>query len=194
VRVFVLTLALAAIAWAQPAKMWRLEVQLVRVPASHSGLATCQILDDGEWTSHLRAGHAQILESGSLLGAQNRDGLSMVGGKVPIGYHDPRTGSYQVQYIDSGWKVDAKINEHKPGVLEVECVTSHALLAGDSPAGMPEQDVLRFNSFVLLKPGQTALVGAARGRLSSQYVKKVLPSQPISESDTILFALTVSKP
>ena len=122
------------------------------------------------------------------------ESLSFVGGKVPIGYNDPRTGSYQVIYIDTGWKIDAKVAEDRPGVWEVECQAEQALLTGDSPAGLPEQDALKFNSVCLLKPGQTALVGAGRGRISSQFTKQVLPKETISESDTVLFALTVRQP
>ncbi len=192
-RRLILLLALTLAAGAQSA-LWKLEVQVVRVPAAHERLARCQTWEAGEWADLLGSGKVQVMESGSVLGGLNRDSLSFTGGKIPIGFRDPRVDGYQVQYIDTGWKIDAKLTEFKPGLLRVECRTVHAALTGDTAAGLPEQDVLLCNSEALLKPGQVAVVAAGRGRISSQYIKKILPQEQFAEGDTLMFALTVTKP
>lgn len=175
--------------------LWKLEVQIVRVPAAQARLAACQTWEVAEWNELLRSGRLAVMESGSLICSLNRDSLAMVGGKIPIGYRDPRVDGYQVQYIDTGWKIDAKLDETgQPGVLKVECRTQHSALSGDSAAGLPEQDTLLFQSTVQLKAGQVAVVAAGRGLISSQYVKKILPKETFLEGDTLMFAVKVTKP
>lgn len=192
-RLLWMLLALSVAAGAQ-SPLYKLEVQVVRVPAEHTRLARCQTWEAGEWAELLRSGKVQVMESGSVLGSLNQDSLSFTGGKVPIGFRDPRVDGYQVQYIDTGWKIDAKLTEFKPGVLRAECRTEHSALTGDTAAGLPEQDVLLFNAEALLKPGQVAVVAAGRGRISSQYIKKILPQEQFAEGDTLMFALTVTRP
>ena len=119
--------------------------------------------------------------------------MNYTGLKAPVGYQDPRTNSYQVQYIDVGWKIDAKLNEVKPGLWLVECRAEHGAMApGAQP--LPEQDVFCFHSVALLKPGQVAVMASARGRISPQYIKKVLPKEQFGDGDTVLFALSVRRP
>ena len=174
---------------------WQVDVQVIRVQPGHKGLDGVQIYDADDWQQLLRSSNADVLESGSLVSTLNHDGLVHAGRKVPIPYSDPRTGGYQVQYVDSGLTLDAKVNDRRapPGHWMVDCrVSRFNLVTENSNPLVPGQDGFSFQSRILLKPGQVAVVATSRGRFGPQYLKRAYANS-FGENDTLLIAIGVRK-
>jgi hypothetical protein len=168
------------------------EAQVVRIPAAFHDLARAHIFEAGEWKHHLQAGEAQILESGTTIGNLGHESLTHMGEKFPISYYEPRAQSYQVQYIDVGFKIDAKIRElgQPSDLFEVDVRPERSAMVDQARTALPETDVITQQTMVLLKQGQVAVMGSTSGRLTSQYLRRAYPHVTFSEHDSV--ALTAS--
>ena len=169
----------------------QVDVQVVKVPAAHAALAGSRVTDGAEWARHIHSGEVQLLESATSTGSFNRSGQIHVGSKIPISYSDPRTGSYQVQYVDSGFKVDQKTTEVPGGLFQVDCAVERNAIVEGVP--LPSQDCVRTNTIALLKPGQVGIVCSTRGRFTAQYAKHFYPNVVFSENDSLMITISVRK-
>lgn len=62
----------------------------------------------------------KVLVSVDLLMTTGRDALAMLGLKNPIVYYDPRAQQFQIQYVDTGMKLDVVLRSQGVGLFEVE--------------------------------------------------------------------------
>ena len=188
---FTLLLLTLECAWAAPESdtTYRIHVQVLRSSGSDSA---ARIRDEGSWKEALRSGQLQLLGGSSVLVRNNVGAYAMTGKKVPIGYPDPRTGSYQVQYVDAGFKLDARVSEGEQGTLLLDCLVEHRALS-DSGALHRDMEGVRAQTVVQLKPGQFGVISSTRGRLTSRYIKRVYPSANFSENDALMIAISVEK-
>ncbi len=62
----------------------------------------------------------KVLVSVDMLMTRGRDALAMLGLKNPIVYYDPRAQQFQVQYVDTGMKLDVVVRSEPAGLFTVE--------------------------------------------------------------------------
>ena len=189
-KLFLLLLLLSAPGWAQN---WQLDVRIYRVQPGHPELEKVRFLGDHEPAQ--QAG-LELLDSGTVTGVLNEDGMMMAGRKVPIPYQDPRVGGYQVQYVDSGLTVDAKVMDKRTtdGRWVIECRTKRFNpVLENATSNLPGQDGFTCQSTTLLRPGQWAIVAVSKGVFGPQYLKRAY-ANAFGENDTLLIAIGVRKP
>lgn len=62
----------------------------------------------------------KVLVSVDMLMTTGRDALAMLGLKNPIVYYDPRAQQFQIQYVDTGMKLDVVLRSESAGTFTVE--------------------------------------------------------------------------
>ena len=202
---FVVAICLAsATALAVSAKMpepvvgtvYQLDVQILRVPAGNSGLTHARVAESEEWNRHLHSGEIQLLESGSIgaMAVEHPTPRIMIGNKVPIPYADPRTGNYQVQYVDVGFKFDFQVAELANGLIRLDCTVERATAGPKVAALLPASEAMRTVSAIQMRPGQVAVLAATRGLHVVTFVKHAYANVKFSDNDTLLLAVSVRKP
>jgi hypothetical protein len=167
---------------------WRLEVQLLQA-GSPSGV---RIYSDSEWGRLVSSGEVRVLDSGTVAGKDGTEAQLLVGGKVPLSYHDPRSAGPQVMYVDTGFKVDAMPKLQGNGSFRINCHVSKVHLT-EAGTPIPQQDGSTVTTVVVLRPGQVGVVAATRGRLTGNYMKSSYPGAPFSPGDTLLLTLSIRR-
>lgn len=156
-----------------------------------SDACNLHIIDPAELRRRLAAGELQDLESYTANGCMNDYISILVGGKYPISYADPRAGGFQVQYVDTGLKMNLQVAPSGDR-LRVDASVDRVALV-DPAATYSSQDGVIATSTMLLKSGQTGVIMSTRGRLTAQFLKRSYPKVSLSENDTILIAVSVRK-
>lgn len=184
-RILITLLLLCAPAWAQDGNVL-IEYALVRTtnpPAK-------KLVDTAAWSKDLAAGKHQVLNQGSVSTTFGKNAYAMMGRKVPFHYYDPRVEAPQVQYIDEGFKLDCKPKKAANGLVLLEVRIDQQKLEG-SGGNLEESDQFVCESTVLMKRGQTAIVGSTKGALTARQLAILFPGTTFSEDTSVLLTVTL---
>lgn len=185
-RILILLALLTSLVGAAENPPWRIEVQILRLAAG-TALGPDRLLEMNEYEKLARSG--QVLESGMPLGLT---GDVMMGSKVPVTYFDPRAGAPQVNYVDSGFKVDTQTTILGDRA-RIECFVSQVSITPDTNLPLSPQDGFKSYSSLLLRPGQVALASTTRGKLTAQYLRGCYPQVSFHENDTLIVAVLLHR-
>ena len=128
-----------------------------------------------------RPERGRVLQSLELMLVTQQDGLLVFGHKSPIIYYDARATQFQVQYVDTGVKLDVKVEAEGEGTYKLEARAEFSRIermrtfgAAPAQATYPQVQVIIPNtSLSQVRPGESYIVSrtdetAARGWLQSQ--------------------------
>lgn len=180
-------LLLSTVASAQePSETLHYKFQILRA----SKAATKRYYSQADWEKAVNNGRFEVLEEITMSGRVGRAHLVHVGRKAPIGYKDPRAAGFQVQYTDSGIKVDQTTRALGNGEYKVEIRPERgSLVMGDGIWGT--KNVMVTETVVNMKRKQVAILASWRGVWVPQYVKSTYPKANITENDTVFMAITL---
>lgn len=149
-----------------------------------------RLLAKSQWKDFLKGNGSVVLDS--VQGSAELGKFSMIfeGYKNPIPYKDPRSGGYQVQYVDHGLKVDINTKSQDDGTLFLEARGERSV-ASPTKEHPKRSSAFIFESGVSLKRGQTVVIGAMRGLMNVKYLKPHFPDLAVDESDYLLMVVTV---
>ena len=154
-------------------------------------------LSDG---ARLRSGAldgARVLQTQEVLTVTGQDGLLFVGHKSPIIYYDPRASQFQVQYVDTGVKLDIRVMAEANEALRVECHSEYGKTEVEKTAGAsvyPQTVVLQsFMNLTGVHYGETYVVGRMEGVAARQYLEGLKGASP-ANGNHLLTVLTVVQP
>ncbi len=82
-----------------------------------------------------------------------------LGDKFPVVYFDARVGEFQVQYVDVGLNLEVKATMMKDDNVEIEVTPEVHTLMDIVNNQYPRTAVRRFNTKMLVKGGQTIVIG-----------------------------------
>lgn len=113
-----------------------------------------------------RPERGRVLQTLELMTVTPKDALLVFGHKSAIVYYDPRNSRFQIQYVDTGCKLDVKIEREPTGTYEVESRsefsrTERARTYGVAPGlvSYPQVQVITSNTALQgVKPGQSYIV------------------------------------
>lgn len=119
--------------------------------------------------------------------------------KTPISYYDPRATQFQIQYVDTGMKLDAKARAKTGGLFDVEIrqeltrlVRERVATYGKEPQAYPEIEGLVLESnFQDVKLGEMLLLGSTSSPLAQGHVRTL---DPAAKDTRILVTLEVEAP
>jgi hypothetical protein len=182
----------AARAQETPKDTYLVTAQLYRVAAVNKQLARAGVVEPGTWEKRVHAGQAQLLESGSVQSALDKESLTHVGSKVPIAYFDPRVSGYQVQYVDIGFKIDSKAHQLYDGRLTLDCRVERSFMV-DNNSTVPASEVITEQSELVMKADQEVAITASRGPLLATYLKHPYPNVTFGPDDSLVLVVTLHK-
>ncbi len=187
-KILVTLLLVSSLASAQESgKTLHYKFQIMRA----SKAATKRYYSQTDWEKAVNNGRFEVLEEITMSGKIDRAHLVFVGRKVPIGYKDPRAAGYQVQYTDSGFKVDLTTRDLGSGEYKVEIRPERGTLVLDNGI-WGTTNVMLTETVVNMKQQQVAILASWRGVWVPQYVKSTYPKANISENDTVFIAITLN--
>ncbi len=145
----------------------------------------------------IKSGEARVISTQRIF-SSGKEGYMLQGRKYPLTYFDPRSGSYQVIYIDIGLKGKFKYTPagFQRWKLEVEWETANAnpsMLFGIRREQIPLQICyIRSNTSLELKKGESGIVLALRGDYYYKVIKDILfPGIVFSPDEELIFFITV---
>ena len=162
------------------------KLQVLKVDSSVKG----KIFSEADWKRLVKSGQAKVLEELTHEGKLNEESLIHVGRKVPIGYKDPRVDSFQVQYVDSGIKLDQTTRKVAPGLYQIDLRPERSTLTPGSNQ-WDGHDVFIVETAALMKRTQTAVLASWRGVWVPQYFKTTYPNAQVGANDTVAVAITL---
>ncbi len=149
-----------------------------------------RILDISSWTKFTDQDENQTLEDLGGNGLIGKQQLVHTGSKNPLPYSDPRAGMKQVQYVDLGFKLDIILKKEKNGNVMFGARGERA-----APAPHPQLEdrtsTVLFESNVLLKRGQVAIIGTFQGPMALKHLKSQFPKANFTENDILVLAVTI---
>lgn len=118
----------------------------------------------------------KVLHESELLTMTGKPSLLHVGGKWPIVFYDSRGEQFQIQYVDTGIKLDITISSDAQEKLSVEIRPETASILDIKSKG-ELQAYPRTNVFIAeaafkdLSPAETMIVGRMSGETASRFLK-----------------------
>lgn len=155
-----------------------------------SKAAAKRYFSTADWEKAVSTGRFEVLEEITMSGRVGKDHLVHVGRKVPIGYQDPRAAGTQVQYTDSGIKLDQTTLALGGGEYQIKIRPERGTMV-TSDASWGTKNVMVTETQVNMKRQQVAILASWRGVWVPQYVKSTYPKANITEGDTVFMALTL---
>ena len=155
-----------------------------------AGNPSSKLLSVEEWKKFLRQPGNVIMENLSEVSSADMQSYTMGGKKNPLGYNDAKSGGNQVQYVDLGAKIDAKIKPLGNGTLLVDARGERSG-ANPHPQAKERANSIIFESQTVMKRGQVAVFACARGSLIAKCLKDQLPAGSFKDSDWIIMAVTI---
>jgi hypothetical protein len=68
----------------------------------------------------LASGEMHLIQCGDLLAVTRLDSQLVFGHKSPLVYYDPKAGQFQIQYVDTGFKLVVRIEPSGPDTFDVD--------------------------------------------------------------------------
>ncbi len=149
-----------------------------------------KIMERQNWQRFLEESGVNVIEESGGSGALGDDFMVFPGIKNPLAYRDPKPDSYQVQYADVGLKLETLVRAAENGFLRVDARCDRSVL-NPHPKLKSRTNTLLFQSAILMKPGQVAVFGCARGPVVERLMKEQLPPGQFQPGDWIIMALTI---
>jgi len=145
----------------------------------------------------IKSGEARVISTQRIFSSGNEASL-LLGRKYPLTYFDPRSGFYQVIYIDIGLRGKFKYTPagFQRWKLEVEWETANAnpsTLFGIRREQTPLQIYyIRSNTSLELGNGESGIVMALRGDYYYRIIKDILfPGINFSPDEELVFLITI---
>lgn len=175
-----------------------LEIKTIRI----SGDASKGLLADGRISDEmlaglLKSGKAGIIETGKIR-SSGKTASMLTGRKYPLTYYDPRSGFYQVVYIDIARKM---VFECVPLSSGRWTIKSQLWLANADPSKLfgLKRDQIPLKIYTIasdqtleLGKGESGIILALQGEYYYKVIKEILfPGISFSPEDMILFTVTV---
>jgi len=165
--------------------------------AGLDGLGGKSLVPEGYWG---RAERGRVLQTLELMTVTPKDALLVFGHKSPLVYYDPRSSQFQVQYVDTGCKLDIKVSQEGGGTYYVESRAEFSQpdrqrIYGTPPgptASYPQvQVVIPYVVLSGVRPGQSYLVT----RTDDASTRKWLDTLGIKGgSDRLAVVITLERP
>lgn len=144
----------------------------------------------------------KVLQTADLMTLTDRSSQFTLGRKHPIVYYDPRGAVFQINYVDSGFKLDFKCKSEKPGVFLIYVYPEFSVVdslktAGTAPntATYPQTSVFQAHSNEIPQVvyGESLVVGRIHGSIARTYLNSMgLPAQ--ASGYNLMMLLTVNRP
>lgn len=162
---------------------------------------TCWEVDDktyadlrGKARVDLKEVRGRRIQEAELLTTSGRDSLVHVGQKEPIIYYDPRASQFQVQHVDTGFKLDVEWDgdqlEVRPELSEIE---SMVISEDSGRVGRYPRTHVQISELVIrgVRLGHTYLIGAGAGAVATN-LTRVLDPKP--RAANLVLTLTLEAP
>jgi hypothetical protein len=142
---------------------------------------------------------ARSLQACELMVLPNVEAAFFLGRKSPIFYYDARASQFQVNYVDTGCKLDVRCkplpgNKFSVDVRTEMAATDKVRLAG-TPATAAYPQNVNFNTTTTLpdlQPGESALIGRWRGQSAAEFLQRTgVPAQ--SSADNVVTVITLER-
>lgn len=173
-----------------PAQAQNEEIQYRCQVVKASQAPKSRIMTSSDWTKFLASSQNMVLDEVGGIAQVKHPFLNAPVTKLPIPYKDPRPNMYQVQYVDIGLKLDTHVKPYPNGKLLV-IARGERSLADPHPELEQRTQVFIFESETIMKRGQVAVFGGVNGPLARKHLKKQFPDLAFSETDTLLFVVSV---
>lgn len=145
-----------------------------------------KVWDPAAWAKEVASGRYKILDQGTCAAKWDGESSAFMGRNMPSSYYDPRAEASQVQYTKVGFRLDCTPKSLPGGLvlLSLRIEKSQLLDVGGA------RDAFTTDSQILLKKGQTAVVGTTRGVMTGTYLSAAYPRLPLGDDVSIM--LTIS--
>lgn len=153
-------------------------------------LPSKKLIDVKDWRSFVKSGKVVVLEEVGGSTVTGKDTLVHAGAKYPLSYEDPKAGMYQVQYVDHGTKIDTIFKPLSEQRYLLEARGERAI-PNPHPESKDRVLVTIFESTTVLKKGQVAIFGAARGPVIERLFKEQFPAGSLQSDDWIVMVLSL---
>jgi hypothetical protein len=152
---------------------------------------------EGELAALVKSGGAKLIDSQKILSSAS-ESVVMIGRKYPLAYFDPRSGMYQVMYIDIGLKGVVKCRPLSGGHWNVEA----KLWLGNADPSMlfgvrREQIPLKIYTIASdvnleIAGGESGIITSLRGEYFYKVIKDILfPGIQLSADDELIIVVSV---
>jgi hypothetical protein len=145
-----------------------------------------RVLSNAAWAKELQKGRWKVLERGSTATNWEEKSYAFMGRKLPITYFDPRAEAAQVQYIDVGFLIECRPRALADQTIDLEIRIEKSQLLADNA-----KTAFVGDSRILVKPGQTVVLGATRGVVTATYLGSVYPEQSFDQNAAVLMIVSV---
>ena len=142
----------------------------------------------------------RTLQTSELMVQTSKESLLALGRKFPITYFDPRASQFQVQYIDTGMKVDVTVTPAATGGYRVESYNEFAetemLRTGGTPiiAAYPQTNVFSSHTDKSgVNIGDALVLGTVDGP-SAQRCLKSIAGVDGTGGDSVVMIMTLLRP
>lgn len=188
-----LALALSCVAAAVPPGETVLVAQLemLRVDPQHAA----------NWMTGVQSDQAgvSVVQSTELLFDSSVEAQIHLGRKYPIFYYDARPGVFQVNYVDTGVKLDIRCKQEESGLYTVDSLPEFSAVQrtardgeGQAAASFPETLLVKSRSSLPhVALGTPVLVGQARGRNAERVLGQLGLDQPVQAGEAVVLRLTL---
>jgi len=154
-------------------------------------------ISDEALSAMIKSGEARLIGSQRLFSSGSEVAL-LLGRKYPLTYYDPRSGLYQVIYIDIGLRGKFQYTPTGPQRwnLKVEWEVANAgtsTLFGLRREQMPLQiNYIRSNTGMELSRGESGIILDLHGDYYYKVIKEILfPGLPLQPDEELIFLVTV---
>ncbi len=128
-----------------------------------------------------RPERGRVLQSLELMTLTSKDALLVFGHKSAVIYYDHRNSQFQVQYVDTGCKLDVKVDREAGGTYVVESRSEFSRIErprvyGTAPANAsyPQVQVMVPNTTLPgVKPGQSFIVSRTDSSTARQWMQNL---------------------
>lgn len=164
--------------------------------ASKKHMNTCRLSEES-LSSLVKSGDAKIIDSYRILSSAGESDLGM-GRKYPLAYFDPRSGSYQVIYINIGMNGVVKCTPAGADMWNLNVKKEYSNADPASLFGVKRDQIplkiytIKTDASLELGTGEIGIILGLRGEYYYKLIKDVLfPGIEFSPDDELIFTVTV---
>lgn len=142
---------------------------------------------------------AKVLVSMDLLVATGIEALAHLGHKTPIVYFDPRAQQFQVQYVDTGMKLDVTVTQRGAGKFKVEIRPEVSLIVEEKTYGAADYNAMYPTTAVFITEqgdlelalGEKAVIGRITGPAAREFLTNLGQT---ATTDNVICTIELEKP
>ena len=142
---------------------------------------------------------AKTLANLDLLIATGVEALTHIGHKTPIVYFDPRAQQFQIQYVDTGMKLDVNVKSAKDGKFHVQIRPEVSLIVEEKTYGPEDYNAMYPLTAVFITEqtvsglalGEKALIGRITGPAAREFLTNLGQT---ATTDNVVCTLELEKP